>query len=128
MLARLDPQLDPAAYLFCLVTETPCAALVADALMLFREAEGTTLILDQERARAAGVEGEGPYRRITLGVHSSLEAVGLQAAVAAALTDADISTNMVAAFHHDHVFVPAARLDAALTALEALADPAAQKG
>ena len=54
------------------------------------------------------------FRRITLGVRSSLEAVGLTAAVAAALTDAGISANVVAAFHHDHVFVPADRAEAAL--------------
>jgi len=43
---------------------------------------------------------------ITLTVHSSLEAVGLTAAVSKALTDANISCNVVAAYYHDHIFVP----------------------
>jgi hypothetical protein len=53
-------------------------------------------------------------------VHSSLEAVGLTAAVAGALTAAGISANVVAAFHHDHVFVPADRAEAAMAQLDLL--------
>ena len=53
-------------------------------------------------------------------MQSSLEAVGLTAAVAAALTEAGISANVVAAFHHDHVFVPAGRVDEALDCLRRL--------
>ena len=44
--------------------------------------------------------------RITLTGHSALDGVGLTAAVASALADAEIPCNMVAAFHHDHAFVP----------------------
>jgi len=54
-------------------------------------------------------------------VHSSLEAVGMTAALAKALTEAGISANVVAAYHHDHIFVPWARRHDALAALEALA-------
>ena len=56
-----------------------------------------------------------------LGVHSSLEAVGLTARIATALAEAGISANMVAAFHHDHVFVPWGQKDEALIILENLA-------
>ena len=60
------------------------------------------------------------FRRITLGVQSSLEAVGLTAAVAGALTAVGISANVVAAFHHDHVFVPAERAADAMARLDLL--------
>jgi len=46
-----------------------------------------------------------------------LAAVGLTAAVARALADAGISCNVVAAAHHDHLFVP---VDRAAEAIEAL--------
>ena len=63
--------------------------------------------------------GKG-WARITLQVHSSLAAVGLTARVAESLAARGISANMVAAFHHDHVFVPWARRTDALNALAEL--------
>jgi hypothetical protein len=60
------------------------------------------------------------FRCITLSVHSSLDAVGLTAVVATQLAAHNISANVIAAFYHDHVFVPAPHADAALAALQAL--------
>jgi hypothetical protein len=80
-----------------------------DAFALIREAEGMTLIRP----------GSG-WARITLGIHSSLEAVGLTASVAAALAARGIGANMIAACYHDHVFVPWDRREEAMTALRAL--------
>jgi hypothetical protein len=57
---------------------------------------------------------------ITLSVYSDLHAVGLTAAVAAALASEGISCNVVAALRHDHLFVPVDRADDALTVLERL--------
>ena len=65
----------------------------------------------------------GPGRgwaRITLSVHSSLEAVGLTARVSAALAARGISANIVAAVHHDHIFVPWQLREEALAALREL--------
>jgi len=57
---------------------------------------------------------------LTLAVASDLHDVGLTAAVAGALADAGIACNVLAAVHHDHLFVPLERADAALAALAAL--------
>jgi hypothetical protein len=46
--------------------------------------------------------------------------VGLTAAVAGALADLGIPCNMVAAYHHDHAFVPEADADRAMEALRGL--------
>lgn len=61
-------------------------------------------------------------------VHSSLEAVGMTAAMATALTRAGISANVVAAYHHDHVFVPWTRREDAVAALRALTDQGSAGG
>jgi hypothetical protein len=54
-----------------------------------------------------------------LGVDSDLAAVGFLAAVTARLA-AGIGANVVSAYRHDHVFVPAGRGGEALAALEEL--------
>lgn len=49
------------------------------------------------------------FRRITLKVLPSLQTVGLTAAISTALAEQGIPANVLAGFHHDHVFVPAAK-------------------
>lgn len=107
LLAGLAPELSDTQYGFATVTEAPP---LRDAFALVREGEGVTVI------------GPGPgWARITLTVQSSLAAVGLTARVAEALAARDIPANIVAAFHHDHVFVPWDRRAEALTILQSLA-------
>jgi hypothetical protein len=57
------------------------------------------------------------FQRITLSVHTSLEAVGLTAAVSSALAREGISANVVAAYYHDHIFVPVAKANQALSCI-----------
>ena len=54
---------------------------------------------------------------LTLEVHSSLESVGLTAAVSARLAARGIACNVIAGYHHDHLLVPVARADDAIEAL-----------
>ncbi|TWT82689.1 ACT domain protein [Planctomycetes bacterium CA13] len=86
----------------------------------FAENEGLTLVIPKDRADAAGEQYCGIFRMITLQVHSSLEAVGLTATVANILAKRGISTNLVAAFYHDHLFVPSSRPQDAIDALTEL--------
>jgi hypothetical protein len=51
-----------------------------------------------------------------------LEAVGFLAAVLPALAREGISTNVVSAFYHDHLFVPAAQAQHALSILQSLSN------
>jgi hypothetical protein len=55
-----------------------------------------------------------------LTVHSSLDAVGLTAAVAGKLAEHGISANVVAASYHDHIFVPRDKAEQALRLLAAM--------
>lgn len=108
----MAPVLVPGRFAFRTVAET---AIPRDARAMFREAEGVSVIV-------AADEGDAPVmRQITLTVHSALDGVGLTAAVASALAAEGIACNMVAAHHHDHVFVPEADAERALAVLERLA-------
>ncbi len=118
LLATMQPALHPGDYVFCVVG--PGAPVPAGALGWFREAEGVTLILPRADADAQGFAYEYVAAWLTLAVHSSLAAVGLTAAVAGVLARENISCNVVAAYHHDHLFVARADADRALGALRAL--------
>ena len=121
MLALMEAVIEPGEVVFCSTTAPTTIATAAPlALATFREAEGLSLILWAEDARALGFPCDVPMQRITLQVFSSLEGIGLTSAVAGALTGAEIPCNMVAAFHHDHVFVPAQMAGAALEVLRRL--------
>lgn len=117
LLAGLAPRLAEEVFGFAVVAEVPEFAFMA----LVREAEGLTVIAPRAALVAAGLPSGPGWACITLQVHSSLEAVGLTAAVSAALAGAGIPANMVAGYHHDHLFVPWARRAEALALLEGLA-------
>ncbi|MGL4317909.1 MAG: ACT domain-containing protein, partial [Pseudomonas sp.] len=104
LLASLSPQLNPGEFVFCSVSDARVAQN-AELLGSFREAEGTTLILARSEAERLGLAFDYIAAWITLQVHSSLAAVGLTAAFASALGKANISCNVIAGYHHDHLFV-----------------------
>ena len=119
LLRSMRPKLIEGEFVFCTVSGHIADYVELAPLALFRESEGLTLVLDKSVAESAGLSFEGVYRQITLTVHSSLEAVGLTAAVANQLASQGISANVIAAYYHDHIFVPANKASAALSALEA---------
>jgi hypothetical protein len=76
--------------------------------------------LTKEKADEFDISYSGVFKCLTLNVHSSLDAVGLTAAVSTKLTQANISANVVAVYHHDHVFIAVKYAEQALTDLNAL--------
>lgn len=100
----MQPVLQPGTYVFATVELLP-PALAGHALMTFKEREGITIIVPVAIADDFHLSYNYVAAWITLQVHSALEAVGLTAAVAGALTGAGISCNVVAGFYHDHLFV-----------------------
>jgi hypothetical protein len=115
LLRTMSPRRNPGTYVWATVRGALPAAVVP--VVTVREAEGTTLVVERGAAERAGLAFEFPSAWITLTVHSALEAVGFTAAFSAALTRAGISANVVAGFHHDHVFVPEERADEAMRIL-----------
>lgn len=123
LLRTMRPALNAGPYVFCTVPEGFEIATLAP-LGFFREAEGLTVIVEESVALAQGLQPLFRSAWITLTVNSDLAAVGLTAAVSRALADAGISCNVVAAAHHDHLFVPVDRGADAIAALRVLQENA----
>jgi predicted N-acetyltransferase YhbS len=119
LLASIHPVLREGEYVYVLWPYG--RPLVPGIEAAVREAEGLTVVLPRAEADRLELRYDFVAAWITLQVHSSLEAVGLTAAVSAALTEARISCNVLAGFHHDHLLVPVADADRALEILHELA-------
>ena len=100
-------------------TEQPIG-LGDGVLALITEVEGTTAVVTVDGAERRGWPVGFRAAWLTVAVHSSLEAVGLTAALSTALADRGIPCNVLAGFHHDHLLVPLDRADDALEALDRL--------
>ena len=126
LLSELKPALDPRAVVFhaCAPDEEPDLG-VLEPLATVWEPEGLSLVLTQRAAERAGLATGPVFRWITLTVHSSLEAVGLTAAVARALADEGIPANVIAGARHDHLLIPSHQAERALGVLRALSAAAA---
>lgn len=104
LLKSMKPEHVSGDYVFCKVENVKDVNL-NEIQMFFKEKEVITIILKKEIADVLQLEYSTIMSWITLTVHSSLEAVGLTAAFSRALSEHQISCNVVAAFYHDHIFV-----------------------
>ncbi|RZM82842.1 ACT domain-containing protein [Leptolyngbya iicbica] len=120
LLSTLQPELHPDTFVF-VTLPTSHVPDDLEPVCQFREAEGLTLIVPQAQAAQAQLSYQYPCRMITLTVHSSLAAVGMLAAITQALATEGISTNVVSAYFHDHLFVACNRVEATLDCLARLA-------
>ncbi|MEM8708230.1 MAG: ACT domain-containing protein [Actinomycetota bacterium] len=122
MLRTLTVSARPGRFTFVTVPGGEAPPIGDGVEAVLRESEGDTVVATVERAAAEGWSHDFEAAWLTLDVHSALEAVGLTAAFSAALGAVEIPCNVLAAFHHDHLLVPADRVDEAVAALEALRD------
>ncbi len=104
LLKTINPILQEGDFVFCVVNQINNIN-AADIVMSFKEKEGLTVIIKKELADELSLPYSYVASWITVSVHSSLEAVGLTAAISTALAKENISCNVVAAFYHDHIFV-----------------------
>ncbi|XDF79887.1 ACT domain-containing protein [Aliivibrio fischeri] len=118
LLKTMKPELLTQEYVFCCVKGELKEYISLNSIGSFVEQEGLTLVLEKDVALKENIPFEGVFRQITLTVHSSLDAVGLTAAVSTKLASKGISANVVAAFYHDHIFVQSSKAELALSALK----------
>ena len=119
LLSGMRPELNPGRYVFTMAEGDVPSGVTP--VVTVAEQEGLTLVVPQAEADAAGMAYDYVAGWITLRVHSALSAIGLTAAVSRTLADANLSCNVVAAFHHDHLFVPYEHAERAVEVLRRLA-------
>ena len=118
LISRLDPVLSASSYVFVTVANASYGDMPElNPVASFAETEGLTLVVPKELADRSEIPYDAVFRQITLSVQSELTSVGLTAAVSSELARFGISANVVAAYHHDHIFVPE---DRAIEAVEVL--------
>uniref|UniRef100_A0A0G4ID31 C3H1-type domain-containing protein n=1 Tax=Chromera velia CCMP2878 TaxID=1169474 RepID=A0A0G4ID31_9ALVE len=129
LLRTMAPILDPKRYVYVALKNPSCLPFLKPR-MVFWEEEGLCAIVCAQEARESGLMGDAsfPCRRITLSVHSALDAVGFLAAVTTALAQKGISTNAVAALCHDHLFVPEEDAEKAVEVLLNISGPEGKSG
>ena len=117
LLSSMQPHLVEEEFVFCTLAGRVDEYLHWQPVATFCEQEGLSLVIRKQTSLENHIEFENTYRQITLTVHSSLDAVGLTAAVSTKLASHGISANVIAAFYHDHIFVQSFHAETALTLL-----------
>jgi hypothetical protein len=121
MIRGMNPQVVPGVFVFATIAPDE---RVSDGLTVYstvRETEGLSVVIAREDAGRLDLVDPVELGWITLTVNSSLEGVGLTAAVSAVLAEHEIACNVIAGHHHDHLLVPVERVDEAMRLLIELA-------
>jgi len=122
LLKSMSPELMDGEYVFCTFQDAQYGDYSdLEPIAAISESEGLTLIIPKSKADVRGLSYESIFKRITLSIHSSLDAVGLTAAFSNKLTEQGISANVIAGYYHDHIFVQREFAERAIEALNELA-------
>jgi hypothetical protein len=124
LLKSMKPKLVAGEYVFSTLDMEEVEKLPVTPLMTYVEDEGVTVVLEKQMAESGGVPFGPTWSLITLTVHSDLEAVGFIARMTNELADAGISVNVVSAYYHDHLFVPADKAQLAMEVLKGFSETA----
>jgi hypothetical protein len=118
LLKTIAPELSNEDYIFC----SPGNELVnqTQPFGIIREEEGVTAIITRTEADRLGLKYEAIFEKITLKVHSSLNAIGLTAKVTTKLAEMNICANVISGYYHDHIFVQKGCGAAAVSGLKEL--------
>lgn len=121
LLQTMSPTLVAGEFVFCSFEDSRYGDHSnLEPIASFAESEGLTLVIPKSKADEYAIRYESVFSCITLKVHSSLDAVGLTAAISTKLTEHGISANVIAGYYHDHIFIQCEFAEKAIAAIEEL--------
>jgi len=115
---QMQPVLDDEQMVFCSLPTDEAEKYLTSCQGYYREQEGVSLILDKRQADLDNLTYGPVFRRISLMVHSSLEAVGFLSRITEILAAQGISVNVVSGYFHDHLYINVKEAENAVMILE----------
>ena len=97
--------LNKGEYVFCSIIDINKISM-NNIICSFKESEGYSIIISKEEATSNNLPFYYISAWITLNIDSTLDSVGLTSSFSRELSKVGISCNVIAAYHHDHIFVP----------------------
>ena len=127
LLKNMNPVLGKDELVFCSLPSNKADEYLSLSQGYYVENEGTTVIISKKLADLHNLPYELVFKRITLTVHSSLEAVGFLARITEVLAAQGISVNVVSAYYHDYLYIKSEQADLALKILQLWQDKLSSK-
>ena len=118
LLKEMQPVLDDEEMVFCSLSPKVAEDYMSLAQGYYTEAEGVTVIISKHLADLNHLPYDYTFRRISLMVHSSLDAVGFLARITEVLAAQGIGVNAVSAYFHDYLYIRSDQADTALKTLQ----------
>ena len=118
LLKQMQPILEEEGLVFCSLPPNQAENYFSLCQGYIVEPEGITVILSRHLADRNDLAYELVFKRLTLMVYSSLEAVGFLARVTEVLAAQGISVNVLSGYYHDHLYIKESEAAEALKILK----------